>query len=58
MEDRQGSGGFEMEVNAPYSLNYLIYIQNLYLNSKNNDKKKPLFPHIDSSMWGILSEGF
>ena len=30
----------------------------MYLNSKNNDKEKPLFPYIDSSMWGIISEDF
>jgi hypothetical protein len=50
--------GFEMEVNAPYTLNYLIYIQNIYLNSKNQDNDDPLFPYIDSSMWGILDEEF
>ncbi|MEW8971586.1 MAG: group-specific protein, partial [Mesobacillus sp.] len=50
--------GFEMEVNAPYSLNYLIAIQNIYLNSKNTDCESPLFPYVDSSTWGILEEEF
>lgn len=50
--------GFEMEVNAPCSLNYLITIQNIYLNSKNKDCEIPLFPYFDSSNWGILDEEF
>ncbi|MGV2941895.1 group-specific protein [Mesobacillus sp. LC4] len=50
--------GFEMEVNAPYSLNYLIMIQNIYLNSKNTDCQNPLFPYIDRSNWGFLEEDF
>jgi hypothetical protein len=50
--------GFEMEVNAPYSLNYLIMIQNIYLNSKNTDGVRPLFPYVNTSMWGILEEEF
>lgn len=60
MEDIQERihSGFEMEVNAPYSLNYLIFVQNIYLNSKNKGKEKPLFPYTDSSMWGILNEDF
>lgn len=49
---------FEMEVNAPYSLNYLIFVQNIYLNSQNKDKENPLFPYVDSSMWGILRGDF
>ena len=37
MEDIQEGilSGFEMEVNTPCSLNYLIYVQNIYLNSIN-----------------------
>lgn len=50
--------GFEMEVNAPYSLNYLIAIQNIYLNSKNKDSERPLFPYIDRSTWGFVEDGF
>ena len=50
--------GFEMEVNAPYSLNFLIMIQNIYLNSKNKDCQSPLFPYIDRSNWGFLEEDF
>lgn len=33
---------FEIEVNTPYTLNYLIYVQNIYLNSKNQDRENPL----------------
>lgn len=60
MEDNQERvhSGFEMEVNAPYSLNYLIYVQNIYLNSKNQDRETPLFPYVDSSTWGILDDEF
>lgn len=60
MEDNQEQvhSGFEMEVNAPYSLNYLIYVQNIYLNSKNQDRETPLFPYVDSSKWGILYDEF
>lgn len=60
MEDNQEQvhSGFEMEVNAPYSLNYLIYVQNIYLNSKNQDRETPLFPYVDSSKWGILDDEF
>ncbi|WP_338780337.1 group-specific protein [Metabacillus sp. FJAT-52054] len=50
--------GFEMETNAPYSLNYLIFIQNIHLNRKNPDKENPLFPYVDSSAWGIVREDF
>ncbi|WP_456276312.1 group-specific protein [Bacillus sp. AK128] len=50
--------GFEIEVNTPYSLNYLIYIQNIYLNSKLDDDERPKFPYIDFSMCGIVDEGF
>ncbi|MGM0834616.1 MAG: group-specific protein [Bacillota bacterium] len=58
MEDIQEGiqSGFEMEVNTPYSLNYLIYVQNIYLNSINKDRENPLFPYVDSSMWGITDE--
>jgi hypothetical protein len=50
--------GFEIEVNAPYSLNYLIYVQNIYLNSRNQDRENPLFPYVDCSKWGILDGEF
>jgi hypothetical protein len=52
------NSGFEMEVTAPYSLNYLMTIQNLYLNSKNKDCERPLFPYVDSSNWGFIEEEF
>jgi hypothetical protein len=60
MDDNQERvhSGFEIEVNAPYSLNYLIYVQNIYLNSKNQDSGTPLFPYLDSSTWGILDGEF
>lgn len=45
---------FVMEVDAPYSLNYLVFIQNVFKNSKNRDGIKPLFPYVDSSRWGLL----
>lgn len=54
----QYQSGFELEVNAPFSLNYLILIQNIYLNSKNKDIEKPLFPYVDGSAWGLVEEGF
>jgi hypothetical protein len=52
------NSGFEMEVNAAYSLNYLMTVQNIYLNSKNKDCERPLFPYVDRSNWGILEEEF
>jgi hypothetical protein len=60
MDDNQGRvhSGFEIEVNAPYSLNYLIFVQNIYLNSKNQDRDTPLFPYLDSSKWGIIDGEF
>ncbi|WP_051827268.1 hypothetical protein [Metabacillus indicus] len=61
MEDTQeevGLSGFEMEVNAPYSLNYLIYVQNIYINSQNQDRENPLFPYVYSSKWGLLEDEF
>lgn len=60
MHDIQGElpTGFEMEMNAPYSLNYLIMIQNIYLNSKNREEEGPLFPYVNTSTWGILDKEF
>ncbi|WP_226670758.1 group-specific protein [Metabacillus litoralis] len=60
MEDNQEevNSGFEIEVNAPYSLNYLIYVQNIFLNSRNQDRETPLFPYVDSSKWGLLNGEF
>jgi hypothetical protein len=45
-----------LETTAPYSLNYLIFIQNLFLNN-NNNQQQSLFPDFNSSDWGILPEG-
>ncbi|MFJ7735078.1 group-specific protein [Lysinibacillus sp. NPDC097287] len=39
---------------APYSLNYLVFIQNIFENSQNVDNQRPLFPYVDSSQWGLL----
>ncbi|MFF5395881.1 group-specific protein [Peribacillus butanolivorans] len=50
--------GFELEASAPYSLNYLIFVQNIHLNNENIYKESPLFPYVDSSTWGILKEEF
>lgn len=40
--------------NAPYSLNYLVFMQNIYENSQNINSQMPLFPYVDSSKWGLL----
>ncbi|MEK5038500.1 group-specific protein [Sporosarcina sp. FSL K6-3457] len=48
------NNSFIMEVNAPYSLNYLVFMQNIFENSKNSDGIRPLFPYVDSSRWGLL----
>ena len=45
---------FVLELNAPYSLNYLIFIQNITLNNSNDDK--PLFPYLDSTNWGLKKD--
>ncbi|EIT85521.1 group-specific protein [Fictibacillus macauensis ZFHKF-1] len=55
-QDRVHSS-FEIGVNAPFSLNYLIYMQNIVLNSRSEDEN-PLFPYLDRSKWGILDDGF
>ena len=49
---------FIMEVNAPYSLNYLVFIQNVFENGNNKNRENPLFPYVDSSRWGILQNEF
>lgn len=61
MEDIQEESvhrGFEMEVNAPFSLNYLIYVQNIYINSEKQNRENPLFPYVDSSTWGLIEDEF
>lgn len=45
-----------LEVTAPYSLNYLIFIQNLFLNNNSNNNLQPLFPNFNSLSWGILPQ--
>ncbi|USK32559.1 hypothetical protein LIT25_18430 [Bacillus sp. F19] len=47
---------FEMETNAPYSLNYLIFVQNIFRNNNKENNQKPSFPYLDSSQWGLLQE--
>jgi hypothetical protein len=48
------SNPFEIEVNTPYSLNYLVFVQNIFLNSNDKNSRNPFFPYVDSSKWGIL----
>ncbi|MBP1989552.1 hypothetical protein [Paenibacillus eucommiae] len=44
---------FTIKSNAPYSLNYLVYIQNAFLSNKQKNSK---FPSFDISHWGLLEE--
>lgn len=46
--------GFEIEVNAPYSLNYMVFLQNVYLNQNRYQEGRLVFPFVDSSKWGLL----
>lgn len=39
---------------APHALNYLVFMQNIFENSRNIDNQRPLFPYVDSSKWGLL----
>jgi hypothetical protein len=48
------SNPFEIEVNTPYSLNYLVFVQNIFLNSNDKNSRNPFFPYVDSSKWGVL----
>jgi hypothetical protein len=47
---------FELEVNAPYSLNYLIFLQNIFLNQICHGNGRLLFPYLDSGQWRILDQ--
>jgi hypothetical protein len=47
---------FELEVNAPYSLNYLIFLQNVFLNQTGHRNGQLLFPYLDSSQWRLLHQ--
>lgn len=47
---------FIIESDVPYSLNFLVYIQNAYLNSKNDESKNPKFPYIDVSKWALIED--
>lgn len=42
-----------LKVASSYSLNYLIFVQNIFLNNRDGSKH---FPSIDSSKWNILQE--
>ena len=44
---------FELELNASYTLNFLIYIQNIYLNQNKNDFK---FPYLSKKL--LFNEAF
>lgn len=44
---------FELELNASYTLNFLIYIQNIYLNQNKNDFK---FPYLSKKL--LFNESF
>ncbi|GMK47484.1 hypothetical protein PghCCS26_46140 [Paenibacillus glycanilyticus] len=46
-------GKFTIKSFAPYSLNYLIYIQNAFISSKN---EVPKFPSHETAHWGLLEE--
>lgn len=41
---------------APYSLNYLVFLQNAYINRKIETNETPKLPHLDSFKWGLLDE--
>ncbi|WP_144476000.1 hypothetical protein [Cytobacillus oceanisediminis] len=45
---------FEIEVNAPYALNYMVFLQNIYLNQNRYQEDRQVFPYVDSSKWGLL----
>jgi hypothetical protein len=38
------------------SLNYLVYMQNINMNSTVHGNETPNFPYIDSLKWGVLEE--
>jgi len=46
---------FTIKSIAPYSLNYLIYIQNAFIGDQGKGSK---FPSLDISHWGLLEERF
>lgn len=45
---------FSIISSAPCSLNYLVFMQNIYENSQREGNERPLFPYVDSSKWGLL----
>lgn len=42
------ANAFEIEVNAPYSLNYMVFLQNVYLNQNRYQEDRQVFPYVDS----------
>ncbi|MCK9859675.1 hypothetical protein [Paenibacillus sp. ATY16] len=44
---------FTIKSFAPYSLNYLIYIQNAFISSKDEVLK---FPSLETTHWGLLED--
>ncbi|GLC88427.1 group-specific protein [Lysinibacillus piscis] len=42
---------FILRVDSPYSLNYLIFVQNVFLNNRDGSHH---FPSVDSSKWNLL----
>ncbi|RSD28846.1 hypothetical protein [Mesobacillus subterraneus] len=45
---------FELEAHAPFSLNYLVFLQNIFLNQDRKAENRLLHPYLDSSKWGLL----
>ncbi|MFD0710509.1 hypothetical protein [Paenibacillus sp. GCM10027626] len=52
----QGHNSFVIQSDAPYSLNFLVYIQNAFLNSRNERGDHPKFPYTDVSQWALIEE--
>ncbi|NBD24626.1 hypothetical protein [Paenibacillus glycinis] len=42
---------FSIKSSAPYALNYMIYLQNAGIGTRENERK---FPSLDSSRWGLI----
>lgn len=42
-----------LKVDSPYSLNYLVFVQNVFLNKRDGSNH---FPSIDSSKWSLLQQ--
>ena len=48
-----------LQTNCSFTLNYLVYLQNLFLNAQRNPEETPItplkFPFFDYSAWGMLT---